>query len=260
MDLQLAGKVGLVTGASRGIGRAIVMRLAEEGMAVALVARTLAPLEDLADALRGRGGKAFAFAADLREPDAALRAIAAVVEALGGLDVLVNNAGATKRGDFLELTDADWAEGYALKFFGYVRMARAAWPHLQARRGAMVNISGGAGRTGDADFTIGGTVNAAVALLGKALADRGVQDGVRVNTVHPGMIETDRMRTRLDGEAADRGITVAALREQILRVRDIERFGSPEEVANLVAFLASPIVAFVQGAIVTIDGGQVRTL
>jgi NAD(P)-dependent dehydrogenase (short-subunit alcohol dehydrogenase family) len=260
MDLQLAGKVGLVTGASRGIGRAIAMCLAEEGMAVALVARTAGPLEALAELLRGRGGRAFACAADLREADAADRTVAAVVEALGGLDVLVNNAGATKRGDFLELSDADWADGYALKFFGYVRMARAAWPHLQARRGAMVNISGGAGRTGDADFTIGGTVNAAVALLGKALADRGVRDGVRVNTVHPGMIETDRMRTRLEQEAAERGSGVAALREEVLQSRSVDRFGRPEEVANLVAMLASPVVEYVQGSIVTIDGGQVRTL
>src|SRR3954451_18887477 len=113
------------------------------------------------------------------------------------IDLLVNNAGATKRGDFLTLTEADWADGYALKFFAAVRAARAAWPHLAQRGGAIVNIAGVGGRTGSAAFTIGGSVNAATLNLTKCLADRGVTDGVRVNAINPGSIATDRLQLRI---------------------------------------------------------------
>ena len=109
-----------------------------------------------------------------------------VLERHGRLDLLVNNAGATKRGDFLELTDADWEDGYALKFFGAMRGARAAWPHLQRSQGGIINIVGIGGRTGSAEFAIGGSVNASALILTKCLADRGLRDGVRVNAINPG--------------------------------------------------------------------------
>src|SRR6185369_14333465 len=100
-------------------------------------------------------------------------------------------------GDFFELTDADWEDGFALKFFGAMRLSRTAWPHLMARQGAIVNIIGIGGRTGSADFTLGGSVNAALQILTKALADRGVKDGVRVNAINPGFIRTDRFAQRV---------------------------------------------------------------
>jgi 3-oxoacyl-[acyl-carrier protein] reductase len=165
MNLQLSGKVAMVTGASRGIGRAIAQTLAAEGMKVALVARSKDQLEAVARSLQA---VSLAQAADLREPDAPAAVVAATVARFGQIDLLVNNAGATKRGDFFELTDADWADGFALKFFGAMRCCRSAWPHLKASRGAIVNISGIGGRTGSADFTIGGSVNAAVLNLTKA--------------------------------------------------------------------------------------------
>ena len=104
---------------------------------------------------------------------------------IGRLDLLVNNAGATKRGDFLALSDSDWADGFALKFFGAMRLSRAAWPHLCSSSGTIVNIVGIGGRTGQAEFAIGGAVNAALLNLTKVLADRGVKDGVRVNAINP---------------------------------------------------------------------------
>jgi 3-oxoacyl-[acyl-carrier protein] reductase len=174
--------------------------------------------------------------------------------------VLVNNAGATKRGDFLELPDADWADGFGLKFFGAMRLARAAWLHLQAAHGAIVNIVGIGGRTGSAEFAIGGAVNAALLNLTKVLADRGVRDGVRVNAINPGGIATDRLTTRVRTFAAERGLELSEAEAEMARAFGVARFGQPEEIARLVAFLASPMAAFCQGAIVDADGGQTRTL
>ena len=124
----------------------------------------------------------------------------------GRIDIVVNNAGATPRGDFLAFDDAAWDDGFALKFFGAVRLCRAAWPHLVEAQGCIVNIAGIGGRTGNAEFTIGGSVNAALLNLTKALADRGVRDGVRVNAVNPSGIATERTQVRIDRLAAERGI------------------------------------------------------
>src|SRR5512143_3227322 len=156
MDLLLSNKVAIVTGASRGIGKAIAEMLAAEGMKVVLAARTRADLEAVAGSLPN---EALVQAVDLRDPESANRVVAATVERFGRLDLLVNNAGATKRGDFLILTDEEWTDGFALKFYAAMRLARAAWPHLQASRGTIVNIIGVGGRTGSAEFAIGGAVN-----------------------------------------------------------------------------------------------------
>src|SRR5579871_4921991 len=185
MDLQLTSKVGIVTGASRGIGRAIAETLAAEGMRLVLAARSRDLLVELSRLLPT---ECLAHAADLRDPGAPAAAVAAAVSRFGRVDLLVNNAGATKRGDFLGLPDADWDDGFALKFFGAMRCCRAAWPHLRAVGGAVVNIVGIGGRTGSAEFAVGGAVNAALLNLTKALADRGVREGVRVNAVNPGAI------------------------------------------------------------------------
>src|SRR5262249_3479375 len=135
---------------------------------------------------------------DLMQPETPAAVVDATVARFGRIDVLVNNAGATKRGDFLTLPDTDWADGFALKFFGAMRCSRAAWPHLQASRGVIVNVVGIGGRTGSAEFAIGGAVNAALLNLTKVLADRGVKDGVRVNAINPGGIATDRLKTRVN--------------------------------------------------------------
>src|SRR5438067_4660194 len=173
MDLGLTGKVALVTGSSRGIGRGIALALAAEGCDVMLTGRDRTALDDTAAAIKKCGARAAAAVIDLREKDAAGKLIGQVQSEFGGLDILVNNAGATKRGDFLKLTDADWEDGYALKFFAHVRLARAAWPMLKESGGSLVAIGGSSGRVPAAGFTIGGSVNSAVAAFIKALADLG---------------------------------------------------------------------------------------
>lgn len=257
MDLGLSNKVAIVTGASRGIGKAIAETLSSEGMKVVLVARSLAELESLAKSLPH---ESLVQAIDLREPDSANQVVAAAIEKFGKLDLLVNNAGATKRGDFLTLTDEEWTDGFALKFYGAMRLSRAAWTHLQASNGTIINIIGVGGRTGSAEFTIGGAVNAALMNLTKALADRGIKDGVRVNAINPGSIATERLQTRIAKYAREKDIDLEEAVKQMPREMKIGRFGDPAEIARAVAFLASPQVAYIQGAILDIDGGATRTL
>jgi 3-oxoacyl-[acyl-carrier protein] reductase len=257
MDLQLSGKVAIVTGASRGIGRAIAETLAAEGMNLTLVARSRDQLEALGASIKTT---TLVQAIDLRAPDAPAAVVAATLAEFGRLDLLVNNAGATKRGDFLELSDADWQDGYALKFFGAMRGARAAWPHLCASAGGIINIVGIGGRTGTAEFTIGGAVNASVLNLTKCLADRGLKEGVRVNAINPGSIATERLQARLREFASERGVEVAVAEKEMANAFKIARFGEPAEIARVVAFLASPQSSYCQGAIVDVDGGATRTL
>jgi NAD(P)-dependent dehydrogenase (short-subunit alcohol dehydrogenase family) len=257
MDLKLSGKVAIVTGASRGIGRAIAQTLAAEGVKIAAVARSKDQLDGLATSI---GTECLVQAVDLRERASAAAVVDATVAKFGAIDLLVNNAGATKRGDFFELSDADWDDGFALKFFGAMRLSRAAWKHLRATRGSIVNIIGVGGRTGSADFAIGGSVNAACRLLTKVLADRGVKDGVRVNAINPGSIKTERLDIRLKSFAEENSIDLTKAEEQLAKASGVARFGEPSEIAAAVAFLASPQCGFCHGALLDIDGGQTRTL
>jgi NAD(P)-dependent dehydrogenase (short-subunit alcohol dehydrogenase family) len=257
MDLKLNDKVAIITGASRGIGRAIAQVMSGEGMRLVIAARSAEGLEEVR---KSCPGEVTAVAIDLRDPDAAQRVIGIAVEKFGGVDVLVNNAGATKRGDFLQLSEDDWQDGFALKFFSTVRCSRAAWPLLQASRGAIVNIVGVGGRTGSAEFSIGGAVNAAMLNLTKVLADRGITDGIRVNAINPGDVETDRLKKRVAQYAADHTVSLAEAATQIVATMGIARFGQPEEIARVAAFLASPQAAYCQGAVIDVDGGRTRTL
>ena len=142
MELGLSGKVALVTGSSRGIGRGIALALAHEGCHVVLTGRDAGALEEVAAAARRTGGTAAVAVLDLREPGASATLIETARREFGRLDILVNNAGATRRGDFFALSDADWQDGFALKFFAHVRLARAAWPLLKERRGSLITFIG----------------------------------------------------------------------------------------------------------------------
>jgi len=257
MDLGLSGKAAIVTGASRGIGRAIALELAREGCDVLAAARSGQLLQELAAAAERRIVPCIA---DLRDPDGVARTVAAAQQAFGRLDILVNNAGATKRGDVFALSEDDWRDGFALKFFGYVRLTRAAWPLLKAAHGTIVNIVGIGGRTPGAEFAIGGSVNAALLAFTKTMAEIGIRDGVRVNAINPGAIETDRLLPRIKRYAETHGLPLDEARRRLLQEFGVARFGGADEIAAAVAFLASPRADYVQGGLVDIDGGATRTL
>src|SRR5437879_6242190 len=209
MPNLFSNKTSIVTGASRGIGRAIALRLAAEGSRTVVSARTQAELDDAVNAIKKAGGEAAAIALDLRRPEAGAQLAELATTLYGSIHLVVNNAGATKRGEFTDLTQADFADGFALKYFGAVNLTLAAWPHLKASAGSVVFISGAGGRTPGAQFAIGGSVNAALLSLTKALADLGIRDGVQVNCINPGAIRTGRYTTRMDALARVRGITPA---------------------------------------------------
>src|SRR5258707_1508481 len=171
MELGLKGRVAVVTGSSRGIGRGIALAFGEEGCNLMLTGRDARALEDVAQSIRGKGCKVAVRALDLRDPSAGGTLVEAVRREFGGLDILINNAGATKRGDFLALTDADWEDGYALKFFAHVRLARAAWPLLKERRGALVAIGRTSGPKTGERFDLRNSVQAPPPALTKWLPD-----------------------------------------------------------------------------------------
>lgn len=260
MDLKLTNKVAIVTGASRGLGRAIALELAREKVKLYLVARDEAALKETARLVTEAGSEAKLHACDLTNIDAASAAVAAAVAAFGGVDMLVNCAGATKRGEFFSLSDHDFHDGFELKFHGTVRMSRAAWPHLAARRGTITNIVGIGAITPGAEFTIGGPVNAALLNFTKALSEIGEKAGVRVNAINPGYVRTERLSRRIRTLAEERSISFAEA-EATLRVQlKITRFGESDEIGRLVAFLASEQASYIQGAIINIDGGATKSL
>ena len=257
---RLKGKIAIVTGASRGIGRAIAVRMAQEGAALVLAARSKNELDSVAAEAEAAGAMALSVIVDLRAANSAASLVGATLDAYGAIDIVVNNAGATKRGDFLELTDADWLDGFALKFFGAVRLTREAWPHLKARGGSVLNIIGIGARTPGADFTIGGSVNGACLSFTKALADIGIRDGVQVNAINPGRIRTGRFQKMVETQASQHGTDTKTALEEIIRKANITRLGEPEDVANLAAFILSPQSRFLQGALIDLDGGQTKTI
>jgi len=260
MNSELQGKVALVTGASRGIGRGIALELAGAGCDLMLTARDGTALEGVAAAVRAMGRGCEIHAADLRGEDQPARLASLAKERFDRLDILINNAGANRRGDFFTLTDADWDAGFDLKFFGQVRLCRATWPLLKDTGGSIVAIAGIGGRAPVADYMIGSSVIGAQLAFMKALAEIGKRDGVQVNSINPGSVDTDRFRHRLGIIMARTGLDEAAAIEHHRSELNITRFGQPEDVAGLVAFIVSPRGRWLQGAAIDMDGGQVEPL
>jgi 3-oxoacyl-[acyl-carrier protein] reductase len=260
MELGLSGKVALVTGASRGIGQGIALSLADEGCDLLITGRDEAALQGVAATIKAKGRKAAISVLDLRKEGAEKPLVEAVRREFGRLDILVNNAGATQRGDFFKLTDAEWADGFALKFFAHVRLTREAWPLLKAQKGSLVTIAGIGGKEPEAPFTIGSSVNAACAAFAKALADLGKTDGVQVNTIHPSYVDTERFQRRVKADMEKTGKTEAEVREWHRQDINITRIGTPEDIGGLIAFMVSPRGRWLHGATIDMDGGEVPTV
>jgi 3-oxoacyl-[acyl-carrier protein] reductase len=233
--------------------------LAAAGARVALVAQSAERLSAAQTALPS-GAVSVSIAADLRDPGASDIVRERVIRPWGGIDGLVNCAGAAKVGDFLAFNEADWDDGFALKFSAARRLSQRFWSDLAASSGVIVNIVGSAGRTPGADYVLAGSVNSAMLGLTKALAARGIRDGVRVNAINPGPIETDRLRGHIERIAREQGIDEGAARASLQATYGVTRFGAPEDVAALVRYVVSPAGRMLHGAIIDIDGGLTKTI
>ena len=256
----MAKSVALITGASQGIGAATAVRLARDFAAVTLVARNRSNLEATAARVRAAGAEALVIDADLGEPATAQAVTERSLAAFGRIDVLLNIAGAVPQIDLFEMTDAQWEAGMALKLHGARRLTLAAWPALKASKGAVVLMSGNSAVFPKAPYAAVGTINAAIVALAKAFADRGIQDGVQVNSVLPGPVMTGRRQSYLEHWAPLHGMTVAEAVERFPKEAGIARYGSPEEIAELMAFLVSPGARWLTGAALRMDGGEVKSL
>ena len=252
-------KTAFVSGGSKGIGLAIAGKLAESGCNAFLAASNGDRLQAAADGLsRADGGDVGFHAADLRTLDGCNEAAAAALDRFGGCDILVNAAGATRGGIFPDQPDEEMLDGFALKFHGAVRLSRALWPALREARGTVINIVGGFARTPAADFMVGGAVNAALANFSKALADKGLEDDVNVNWIHPGLTVTERLEGIFADRAAQQGKTRDQVEADSIAADGIRRLGQPADVAALAAFLCSPEARHIHGTGIACDGGAAK--
>ena len=260
MDLGLKDKTALVTGGSKGIGRAVARGLAAEGARVMICARdgeTLVRAGREIEATTGR--PVFTMAADLSDLSSVARVVSEAIARLGRLDVLVNNAGAIKGGDFLTTPDEEWLRGWSLKLLGYIRMAREILPHMQRQGGGrIINVVGAAARNPSPTYMMGGTANAALINFTKALADLGAGSNVLVTAVSPGPVKTERWDNLVRQQAVAAGKDIETYAKEQNSTMPLGRIALPEEVADLVCFLASGRAAFLTGITITVDGGATR--
>jgi 3-oxoacyl-[acyl-carrier protein] reductase len=256
MPGEFAGNVVVVAGGSRGIGRGIAAAFAREGAQTVLAASSPDNLAAAAEAIaRTNALRPETCAGDLRTLAACEALHARVQEKFGRCDVLVNSAGATKAGAFAQQPDADWEDGFALKFFGCVRLCRLFWPMLKETQGYVINIGGGAGRTPEPEFLIGGSCNAAMGNFTKGLSRLGMRDGVTVNSILPGMTETERVEQLFQQRAKALGKSPEEIREDSLKKSGTRRIGKPEDIAELALFLCSKRAGHIQGTAIAVDGG-----
>ena len=258
MDLGLTAKVALVTGGSKGIGRACARLLAEEGAAVAITARTQTDLERTAREVEDATGSRFlAIPGDMSVTEDIERVVGEVMNELGAIDVLVTCAGSSPGGLIEDLTDDQWRSSMDLKFLGYVRCMRAVLPHMKARgRGSVVLVIGNDGLKPTYWETSAGAANAAGINVASSIAEQYGRHGIRVNTVNPGPVNTGRWDGLEKALARDKGISQEQAHELALASIPLGRICEPEEVADLVVFLASDRASFVNGAHILIDGSQ----
>jgi 3-oxoacyl-[acyl-carrier protein] reductase len=260
MDLELNDKVALVTGASKGIGKAVALGLATEGARLAVVARDAAMLDKFAAECRDRSRRdAVAVAADLSRLDEVERVVGEVKARLGRIDVLVNNAGAIRGGAFTAIPDAQWTEDWNLKLLGYIRMCRAVFPLMQAQGGGRIcNVVGAAARNPTAVYLTGGAANAALVNFTKGLADLGAPSKILVTAVSPAATKTERWDALIAQQAAASGRTVQELQAEAEAPYKLGRIATSEDIADMVSFLVSARASFVTGICITVDGGATR--
>jgi 3-oxoacyl-[acyl-carrier protein] reductase len=250
--------VAVVTGASQGIGRATARRLAKDFSGVALAARNGEALKEVAAEVKSSGADPLTFAVDLSVRDSAETLIKGTLDRFGRIDALLNIAGAVPQIDLFEMTDEQWQGGLELKLHGARRLTILAWEALKESKGSVVLISGSAALDPKSGFAAVATINAAIIALAKAFAEQGIKDGVQVNSVVPGPVMTDRRKSFMGKWAPAHGMTVEEATKKFPAEAGISRYGTPEEVAELMAFLVSPAAKWLTGTSVRIDGGEIK--
>ena len=262
MNLGLESKIAIVTGGSKGIGRSTALALAQEGVDVAICARGVEDLEDAAAEIRARTGRrVLAVRADTGVAEDIRNLVATTVAELGGVDILINNAVNSTAAPFMELADEDWWNHINVKIMGYVRCAREVIPHMRERGGGrIINIGGMAARSASRLTNSNGVTNASVSNMAKNLADQVAGDGILVNCVHPGTTRTPRQTMLLERRASDAAITVEEAEARAVADIPIGRMVEPEDIADLILFLASNRAGAITGQTIGVEGGQVSAI
>jgi 3-oxoacyl-[acyl-carrier protein] reductase len=250
--------VAVVTGASQGIGRATALRLAKDFSALVLAARDGKALQEVAAEVKSSGAEPLAFALDLGIRESAETLIKGTLDRFGRIDALLNIAGAVPQIDLFEMTDEQWRAGLELKLHGARRLTILAWEALKASQGSVVLISGSAALDPKPGFAAVATINAAIIALAKAFSEQGIKDGIQVNSVVPGPVMTGRRRSFIEKWAPAHGMTPEEATKKFPEEAGISRYGKPEEIAELMAFLVSPGAKWLTGTSVRIDGGEIK--
>ncbi|MGA7732635.1 MAG: SDR family oxidoreductase [Chloroflexia bacterium] len=260
MDMGLRGMVAFVAAASQGLGEAIALGLAREGASVAICARRQEAIEAVAERVwRETGANVLPVRADVTDKADIEAAIALTLERLGGLDILVTNAGGPPAGEFTRHDDAAWQKAFELNLLSTVRMVRLALPHLQkSGRGRIINMTSTSVKQPVEGLVLSNSIRSAVIGLAKTLSVELAPHGITVNNIAPGRFDTDRVRQLDAGRARTLGISEDEARELAIRQIPLGRYGLPEEMAHLAVFLASDKAAYITGTTIQIDGGMVK--
>ena len=249
-----------MTGSSSGIGRATAIRLSRDFSAVVLAARNAAGLAEVAEQVRANGAEPLAVDLDLMSPTAAEILVSRTMARFGRIDALLNIAGAVPGLDLFQMKDEQWDAGMELKLHGARRLTLRAWEALKATRGAVVLMAGNAAEVPTASAAAVGVINAAIVALAKAFADRGLEDGVQVNSVSPGPVMTGRRLAMIEKWAATHKVAVDDAKQALLTKAGIRRYGEPQDIAELMAFTVSRAARWMTGTQLRIDGGEVRAI
>ena len=250
--------VAIVTGASQGIGRSTAIRLARDFSAIVLAARNAAALKEVADAVKTAGAEPLICDLDLSKVESAQALVKTTLDRFGRIDALLNIAGAVPQIDMFEMTDEQWRAGAELKLHGARRLTILAWETLKQSKGSVVFMSGSAALDPKPAFAAVAAINAAIIALAKAFAEQGIKDGVQVNSIIPGAVMTGRRRSFMEKWAPAHNMSVEQAMKEFPEKVEISRYGRPEEIADLLAFMVSPAAKWMTGTSVRMDGGETK--